>query len=158
MSVYKLTGKLLDLQDHADEIDTTTFDDTADSIKLNLGSEYDDVMNLITNLKSDVDGIDSEKKRLTLRKNAINKNIAYLRNIIAQSINASGQTKVKTASHTYSVPGTFKYEVVVNKDTLPSSYFVMKPQADNALIKEDLLKGKVVGDGKLVKSLRMTIR
>ena len=47
---------------------------------------------------------------------------------------------------------------MVNKDTLPSSYFVMKPQADNALIKEDLLKGKVVGDGKLVKSLRMTIR
>ncbi|GEO78115.1 hypothetical protein FD29_GL001745 [Companilactobacillus mindensis DSM 14500] len=158
MSVYKLTGKLLELQEHADDIDPTTFNDTANSIKLTLDSEYDGCMDLTTNLKSDEDGINAEIKRLQARKKAIGKSISYIRDLVAASINASGRTKVKTPNHTYSVPGTFKSEVKVTPSTVPAEFYDQKPTMNRSKVKDALLKGKTVGDGRLIQTFNMTVR
>jgi len=158
MSVYKLTGILLDLQSHADDIDPTTFKDTADSIKFNLDSEYDDGLDFTTNIESDIDGIDKEIKKLRDRKKAMKNSVSYIRNIIAKSINASGRKKVKTAKHTISVPGSYKAKAIFNKDTIPASYYDTKMVLSESRVKRDLMSGKEVGDGKLQYTLNITVR
>lgn len=158
MSVYNLTGKWLSLYEHEDEIDPEVFKDTSDSIKLELNEDFESCGYVIDNINSDIDGLSKAIKELRERKKAITRNRDKLKETVATSMRATGQKTVKTLSYTFTAPDRDKIILKYQKETLPTSYFNLKPQPDDTRIKADVLAGKEVGDATVTKVPSLTIR
>ena len=153
-NIYELTSNYLKLQQMIEAGDFTE-EDLADTIEM-VTDELEDKAEsygfVITNLNSQVDGLDKEIKRLTDRKKTIANGIVSLEKSLANSMIATDHLKFKTNHFSF---GFRKSEVVTILDQALLSEIYLNEKVtltpDKKLIKLELKDGVVVEGAELTK-------
>ena len=147
-TLYELNGALLQLQRMIED-GVEGLDDTLESIELELAEKLEGYAMVITNIQSDVDGLDAEIKRLTARKKSMENNIDRMKQAMSDALNtvevdAKGVKRLKTDKFTFSFRKSSTVEVDENK--ISRFYIKTKTEVDKAAIKKILSNGgKVIG-------------
>ena len=144
MTLYEITGALLELYELADEQEL----DVADTLDMMEG-EYSDKVeayaSVIKQLATDADSLKAEIDRLTQRKRTIDGNVERMKTALMESMIASGKEKIKTKLYTLSVRG---YESVVVDDpaAIPEEFLkYSEPTVNKVELKKALKEGEVSG-------------
>lgn len=159
MSLYDLTYNLTRLQDmlldENSEVSRECLMDTLEAVEGEFTDKVNSYCKLIKNLKAEADELDEEIKRLKARKQTREKNIGWLKDVLAASMQIAGKEKVKTSMFT--VYGLRKDKLAIT-GTVPEEYKVKytTKKADEKAIKQALLNGQELGFAELIRSV--TIR
>lgn len=144
MTLYEITGALLELYELADEQEL----DVADTLNMMEG-EYSDKVeayaSVIKQLATDADSLKAEIDRLTQRKRTIDGNVERMKTALMESMIASGKEKIKTTFYSVSVRG---YESVVVDDpaAIPEEFLkYSEPTVNKVELKKALKEGEVSG-------------
>ena len=149
-TLYELTGKYHQLLDLAEDTDPTLFSDTMDSITDAIEDKAIGYAKVRKEIVSDINKVDDELKILRRRKKSLVRNQKYLENFLGNSMTEVGLNKIKTPLITVTVAKTPNYDVEINKDELPASYYCSKEEPDKTRIKDDLKNGKEIKGATLI--------
>lgn len=84
------------------------------------------MLSIATDLKSDIEKIDAEIKRLNARKSALKNNDQRLRDYLRDNMQATGITKITCPLFTVTLRNPSVAVVVDNMDALPDDYVSVK--------------------------------
>lgn len=149
-TLYELTGKYHQLLDLAEDTDPTLFNDTMDSITDAIEDKAVGYAKVRKEIVGDINKIDDELKILKSRKKSLVRSQEHLETTLGNAMAELGIDKIKTPLVTVKVAKTPKYDVNVNKDELPASYYRQKEEPDKPRIKEDLKNGKEIKGATLI--------
>lgn len=122
-----------------------------------LGDKLDNTMKIIKQLDAEEKALKDEAKRLTTRADTRKNKRELLRGLMLGSLETSGEKKLKTMSHNYSI--TDKESVqVLNEDELPREYVRLTRSADKTKIKEHLKEGVLIDGCSIVKKSSLGVR
>lgn len=160
-TLYELNGALLQLQRMIED-GAEGLDDTLESIELELAEKLEGYAMVITNIQSDVDGLDAEIKRLTARKKSMQNNIERMKQAMSDALQTveadkDGKKRVKTDKFTFSFRASSKVEIV-DERKLSKFWTKQKVEIDVAKIKETLAKGGKVPGAELVENQSLQIK
>lgn len=143
--LYELTGDILRLYNmlEEDEIDEEVFNDTLESLELELEDKADGYAKIIAALNNDVSAMDFEIKRLTERKRTVNNHIKNLKKNLEQSMIVTGKKKFKTSLFSFNIQKNPPRLVIDDEMAIPDEFLIeVEPKVDTALIKEAIKNGK----------------
>lgn len=147
-TLYELTGQLLRLQEIMEESEPEyiqTVLDTMEGLDAEIEAKADGYARIMRNLSSDIEGLESEIKRLTQKKNALEANIETLKRNLQKSMEMTGKEKFKTKLFSFGIQNNPPAVVmdVQYIENVPEEYLIPQdPKIDRAKIKEDLKAGK----------------
>lgn len=148
LSLYELTGKMLELQDMLDsgEYDEETLNDTLESVEAVIEDKADGYAKIIANLTASTEAITIEIKRLNDRMKSYDKAIQRLRDNLKESMIVTGKTKFKTDLFSFSVAANPPKLVIDDQEDIPIDYQIVKKEilVDKAALKEALKSGKLI--------------
>lgn len=159
-TLYELNGALLQLQRMIED-GAEGLEDTLESIELELVEKLEGYAMVITNIQSDVDGLDAEIKRLTARKKSMENNIDRMKQAMSDALNtveadAKGVKRLKTDKFTFSFRKSSTVEVDENK--ISRFYIKTKTEVDKAAIKKILSNGGKVIGAELIENQSLQIK
>lgn len=159
-TLYELNGALLQLQRMIED-GAEGLDDTLESIELELAEKLEGYAMVITNIQSDVDGLDAEIKRLTARKKSMENNIERMKQAMSDALNtveadAKGVKRLKTDKFTFSFRKSST--VAVDENKVSRFYIKTKTEVDKAAIKKVLSNGGKVPGAVLVENQSLQIK
>ena len=134
-SLYELTGKYLQIQavlESGDEeypIDMLTVGEELDQKLENYGR-------IIKNFEADINGYDSEIKRLTELKKSRQKAIDRLKDNVLDSMRKTNRSKVSTNLFNFSIAKKGGLQPLILDGDVPPEYCVAKLEPDKAKIRE----------------------
>lgn len=141
------------------EIDEAKVQEFLNNLPLERDKKLEAYGCLIKNLQAEADAIRAEEKNLAARRQAKEKRVEWLKNNIAASMQAIGETKHETAKVVFS----FRKSVVVEvlDDTkLPNKYLTVKTTVapDKVALKNALKSGEVIDGATLVEKSNLQIK
>lgn len=141
------------------EIDEAKVQEFLNNLPLERDKKLEAYGCLIKNLQAEADAIRAEEKNLAARRQAKEKRVEWLKNNIAASMQAIGETKHETAKVVF----TFRKSVVVEvlDDTkLPNKYLTVKTTVapDKVALKNALKSGEVIDGATLVEKSNLQIK
>lgn len=149
-SLFDLTGEYLGILDALENnADDEELQVLCDQITDDFGTKADNYAFIIGEYASSVDAIDKEIERLNSRKESFNKSIDRLKNNLQTSMEVTGNTKLKTALHTFSVAtagGKAPLKLDVSIDELPDDLIITKVEKKP---NNDLIRKMIDEDGDL---------
>lgn len=102
MNLYEISKQYQDILNG--DPDTGEINEEAlNQISNTLEDKADNYAKFIANMKSDIDGIDTEIKRLQGRKKSMQNKVDYLKGNLQQAMQTTGKTKFKTDLFSFSV-------------------------------------------------------
>lgn len=135
-SLYELTGNILEFQTmiEENELPPDVIADTMESLEGEFDEKLESYCKVIKNLESDMNGLDSEIKRLTERKKSYKQNIDNMKSAMFEAMKAAGIPKVKGQIFTVAIQKNGgKIPVILDvQDTseLPDEFVRIKEEAD----------------------------
>jgi len=151
-------NKLNILLDEGD-IDQATFDDTLESISLDLGDKLVGCQIIRQRLLDEAESINNEVERLKARAKSRTKNAEDLKQRMLQSIELSNLDRVKTDLWDFTPKNTPPAVKVTNELLLLKKYYIkQQPKLSITAIKEDLKAGKLVKGAELTTSRTLMIK
>ena len=104
MTLYEITGELLDLQNMIEEgADPDVVNDTIESVEFDLEQKAEGYVMVIRNLEAQAKAIKDEEKRLREKRLAAENGIERLKKRLFDSMNATGKKKLNAGVFTLSV-------------------------------------------------------
>lgn len=129
MTLYELTGQLLELLEMAEDKDTTpeALADTMEAIQMEMEEKADGYAKIIQTLQADASGLKEEIDRMDKRKKAIESNISRLKRSLQEAMAATGKTKFKTQLFSFSIQKNAPSLDVVDEGLVPEEYRIKQP-------------------------------
>ncbi len=155
-SLYQLNNAYAQLQQMIED-GQEGLEDTLDSITDAVGEKLEAYAMVIKNIESDVEGIKSEEKRLAERRKVMENGVVRMKQAIAETLQNSGQDKVKTEKFTFSWRKSSKVEVS-NIDSLPQQYVKVERTISRAELAKALKAGEQIEGAQLVENQSISIR
>ena len=143
MTLYELTDDYRNLLEMAQnpDIDGQAIKDTLEAIQGDIEEKADGYAKVIKELSADTDKITAEIKRLTVRKNTIQNNIAYMKQSLTSAMTVTGNTKFRTDLFSFNIQKNPPALVVDDEKAIPQEYLIpQEPKVDKKAI-IDFLKG-----------------
>ena len=104
MTLYEITGELLELQNMIEEgADPDVVNDTIESVEFDLGQKAEGYVMVIRNLEAQAKAIKDEEKRLREKRLAAENGIERLKKRLFDSMNATGKKKLNAGVFTLSI-------------------------------------------------------
>lgn len=152
--LYQLTGALLDLQQNTDPDCQVAVRDTLDAIEGEFNQKAVAVSHVILNLDSDSEAIETEIKRLTERKRAIEKRRDDVREYLRSNMEAAGITKISCPLFSITLAQGREVVVIDDEDSLPDELVnvTTKVAPDKAAIAAAIKAGQEVPGARLERS------
>lgn len=138
MTLYELTGQLLELQEMAQdqELDQKTIKDTMEGTKMEYYDKADGYAKFYFNLAADRDALEKEIKKLENKKKVVEHNMDMIRKNLKESMIATGNIKFSTSLFSFRVQNTAPSLNILDETKIPKEFW--KPQ-DPVLDKKALL-------------------
>ncbi|XRD24083.1 siphovirus Gp157 family protein [Lysinibacillus fusiformis] len=155
-SLYQLNNAYAQLQQMIED-GQEGLEDTLDSITDAVEEKLEAYAMVIKNIESDVEGIKSEEKRLAERRKVMENGIVRMKQAIAETLQNSGQDKVKTEKFTFSWRKSSKVEVS-NIDNLPQQYVKVERTISRAELAKALKAGEQIEGAQLIENQLLSIR
>lgn len=104
MTLYEITGELLELQNMIEEgVDPDVINDTIESVEFDLEQKAEGYVMVIRNLEAQAKAIKDEEKRLREKRLSAENGIERLKKRLFDSMNATGKKKMNAGVFTLSV-------------------------------------------------------
>lgn len=155
-SLYQLNNAYAQLQQMIED-GQEGLEDTLDSITDAVEEKLEAYAMVIKNIESDVEGIKSEEKRLAERRKVMENGVVRMKQAIAETLQNSGQDKVKTEKFTFSWRKSSKVEVS-NIDSLPQQYVKVERTISRADLAKALKAGEQIEGAQLIENQSLSIR
>lgn len=155
-SLYQLNNAYAQLQQMIED-GQEGLEDTLDSITDAVEEKLEAYAMVIKNIESDVEGIKSEEKRLAERRKVMENGVVRMKQAIAETLQNSGQDKVKTEKFTFSWRKSSKVEVS-NIDSLPQQYVKVERTISRSELAKALKAGEQIEGAQLVENQSLSIR
>lgn len=143
MTLYELTGQMLQLQnileeeDNADYVQTVL--DTMEGLDFEIEQKADGYARIIRNLTANIEGLKAEIKRMTNREKALENNIVSLKDRLEKSMIALGKEKFKTELFSFNIQNNPPRVVIDDYAKIPAEFLIaQEPKIDSRAIKEFL--------------------
>ena len=155
-SLYQLNNAYAQLQQMIDD-GQEGLEDTLASITDAVEEKLEAYAMVIKNIESDVEGIKSEEKRLAERRKIMENGITRMKQAIAETLQNSGQDKVKTEKFTFSFRKSSKVEVS-DIDSLPEKFVKIERTVSRSELTQALKSGEQIEGAQLVENQSLQIR
>jgi len=155
-SLYQLNNAYAQLQQMIEE-GQEGLEDTLASITDAVEEKLEAYAMVIKNIESDVEGIKSEEKRLAERRKIMENGVTRMKQAIAETLQGSGQDKVKTEKFTFSFRKSSKVEVS-DIDSLPQEYVKVERTISRSELAKALKAGEQIEGAQLVENQSLSIR
>lgn len=155
-SLYQLNNAYAQLQQMIED-GQEGLEDTLDSITDAVEEKLEAYAMVIKNIESDVQGIKSEEKRLAERRKVMENGVVRMKQAIAETLQNSGQDKVKTEKFTFSWRKSSKVEVS-NIDSLPQQYVKVERTISRSELAKALKAGEQIEGAQLIENQSLSIR
>ncbi|WP_249659377.1 siphovirus Gp157 family protein [Lysinibacillus fusiformis] len=155
-SLYQLNNAYAQLQQMIED-GQEGLEDTLDSITDAVEEKLEAYAMVIKNIESDVEGIKSEEKRLAERRKVMENGVVRMKQAIAETLQNSGQDKVKTEKFTFSWRKSSKVEVS-NIDSLPQQYVKVARTISRSELAKALKAGEQIEGAQLIENQSLSIR
>ena len=161
MKLYEITEniKKLDEMLNLEEIDEQTFNDTKESIKIELQEKSGNIAKYINELNRNVEMVDIEIKRLQEIKKQRTKIIESIENYIKINMLEMGEKKIETNFGTFNIRKSKSVEIE-DITVIPSEFkkTTIEEKADKIEIKKALKSGKIIKGAKIIESNNLIIK
>lgn len=158
MTLYELTGEMLQLQQMIDEgYDPEVIADTMEGIDYEIERKADGYAKIMRNLQTEADGLAKEIERLADRKAYLDNQVKRLKTNLQESMEKIGKVKFKTELFTFGIQSNPPKVVIDKPESVPKKYLIKQdPKLDTKAIKEYLQEKKATwGHLENGKSLRI---
>ncbi|MFJ7919711.1 siphovirus Gp157 family protein [Lysinibacillus fusiformis] len=155
-SLYQLNNAYAQLQQMIED-GQEGLEDTLDSITDAVEEKLEAYAMVIKNIESDVEGIKSEEKRLAERRKIMENGVTRMKQAIAETLQGTGQDKVKTEKFTFSWRKSSKVEVS-DIDSLPKQYVKVERTISRAELAKALKAGEQIEGAQLIENQLLSIR
>ncbi|MBG9692672.1 hypothetical protein ABD91_17995 [Lysinibacillus sphaericus] len=155
-SLYQLNNAYAQLQQMIED-GQEGLEDTLDSITDAVEEKLEAYAMVIKNIESDVEGIKSEERRLAERRKVMENGVVRMKQAIAETLQNSGQDKVKTEKFTFSFRKSSKVEVS-NIDSLPQQYVKVERTISRSELAKALKAGEQIEGAQLIENQSLSIR
>ncbi|WP_324730246.1 siphovirus Gp157 family protein [Lysinibacillus fusiformis] len=155
-SLYQLNNAYAQLQQMIED-GQEGLEDTLDSITDAVEEKLEAYAMVIKNIESDVEGIKSEEKRLAERRKVMENGVVRMKQAIAETLQNSGQDKVKTEKFTFSWRKSSKVEIS-NIDSLPQQYVKVERTISRSELAKALKAGEQIEGAQLIENQSLSIR
>lgn len=155
-SLYQLNNAYAQLQQMIED-GQEGLEDTLASITDAVEEKLEAYAMVIKNIESDVEGIKSEEKRLAERRKVMENGVIRMKLAIAETLQNSGQDKVKTEKFTFSFHKSSKVEVS-DIDSLPQEYVKVERTISRSDLAKALKAGEQIEGAQLVENQSLSIR
>lgn len=135
---------IYNLASDTDEVETLT--ELYNQLELELEDKADSTRIVLSRLKSDVDYLSDEIKRLQQRKKSIENNMDNLKSLLMWTLQKAGVPKLKTPKATFYFANSKSLQINSNVDIaqLPKEYIQFEYKADKKALKEAIENGVVI--------------
>ena len=147
MTLYELTGELLELMEMAQDpdVDPDALNDTMEAIDLAFDDKADGYAKIIRTLTAQADAIKAEAARLKDREKSFRDKADTIKKNLEAAMLATDKRKIKTALFTFSIRRN-PASVVMDEqyiENVPERFLKIKdPEIDRAAIKKALQAGE----------------
>lgn len=147
MTLYDLTGELLELMEMAQDpdVDPDALKDTMEAINLAFDDKADGYAKIIRTLTAQADAIKAESARLKDREKSFRDKADTIKKNLEAAMLATDKRKIKTALFTFSIRRN-PASVVMDEqyiENVPERFLKIKdPEIDRAAIKKALQAGE----------------
>lgn len=155
-SLYQLNNAYAQLQQMIED-GQEGLEDTLASITDAVEEKLEAYAMVIKNIESDVEGIKSEEKRLAERRKIMENGITRMKQAIAETLQGSGQDKVKTEKFTFSFRKSSKVEVS-DIDSLPQQFIKVERTISRSELAKALKAGEQIEGAQLIENQSLSIR
>lgn len=155
-SLYQLNNAYAQIQQMIED-GQEGLEDTLASITDAVEEKLEAYAMVIKNIESDVEGIKSEEKRLAERRKIMENGITRMKQAIAETLQGSGQDKVKTEKFTFSFRKSSKVEVS-DIDSLPEKFVKIERTVSRSELTQALKSGEQIEGAQLVENQSLQIR
>jgi hypothetical protein len=159
MKLYEISENIQELINMIDDIDDQTFNDTMESLQLELHDKADNYAKVIKVLEGEINTIKNEVERLGTMKKARENKIEWLKSTLEEAMIHADDKKFKTELFTFGIqrnPAKLTFET---EEFIPLEYYVeQKPKLDNTKLKEDIKSGKIIKGVSLIQGEGLRIR
>ena len=145
-NIFELSAdylQMLELMDDPD-LNEITLADTMEGIEGALEDKFDNYVYVAKQEQGDIDVLEKTIKELTARKKAKENNLAKLKRVMTDVMQATGKLKFKTAAHSYWVQQNPESVVIDTDDVraIPEDYLTFKdPEPNKTAIKAAIHDG-----------------
>lgn len=163
MRLYDISQQFLSIQELAenDESMIEAVADTMEGIAADFEQKGQAVVVIFRGMEADIDAIDSEMKRLSEKKKAIQNRVEWLRNYLRDNMAATGITKISCPLFNITLSEAAKQVEVFDESALPDDYVTVKTvlSPDKRKLLADLKEGVEIPGAMLVDGTRrLTIK
>lgn len=120
--------------------------------------KVDNIVKLIRNTESDIEGYKAEEKRLNARRKSLENTVTSLKNYLDSSLKGLGLKEVKTTLFTCKFQKSKASVDIENLEDIPSGYIKIKKEADKIALYTALKMGEEVPGAKLVQNETLKIK
>lgn len=145
MTLYDLTGELLELLELAQDPDTDldALADTMESVNLEFNDKADGYAKIIRTLTAQADMLKAEAARMKEREKSFRDRAETIRKNLEAAMLATDKRKIKTAMFTFSIRRNPESVVIDRQDSVPERFLKFKePEIDKIAIKKALKAGE----------------
>lgn len=140
MTLYEITGELLDLQNMIEEgVDSDVVNDTIESVEFDLEQKAEGYVMVIRNLEAQAKAIKEEEKRLREKRVSAENGIESLKKRLFDSMNATGKKKLNAGVFTLSVQkngGALPVIIDADVENMPKEMLKIEIRPDTKRIAE----------------------
>lgn len=164
MTLYELTGEMLQLLDMAEDadVDEDALRDTIEAVEGEIEYKADAYAKVIKQMEADAEALKKEADRLSERKKAIDKNIDRIKKALEASMIATGKTKFKTELFNFSIaknPAKLELAEDIDMDSIPAEYITFaQPTIDKTAVKNAIKAGESFEWAKMVQGESLRIK
>lgn len=145
------------IQDGAEQEQIQALLDAKGMLEMERGAKLEGYAMVIKNLESDVNGIDSEIKRLTERKKFMQNNISNMKERMAETLQAVEGNRLKTDKFTFSFRKSTS--VSIEDETLiPPQFIKTETRISKSELTKALKNGEEIHGASLVENQSLSIR
>jgi Mg2+ and Co2+ transporter CorA len=152
MTLYELTGELLDLLELAEDPDTDpeALEGSLESVSELFEDKADGYAKIIRQLNAEADMVDEEIKRLKAKRDSLKKNAERIKQILQAAMIATEKRKFKTPFFTFSIrknPASVVFDCIRNNTVIPERFMRYKaPEVDMTAVKKEIKKAIEAGE------------
>lgn len=161
MNLYDITqsyNNLIELLDN-DEVSKDVLNDAINSVNEEFEQKAENIAKLIKNFEADVKAFKDEENRIAERRRVTENRIANLKDYLDGAMKASGKTKFKHGTFSFSITKNAPSVDVIDESEIPEKWYVKKdPVLNKKGLLEALKAGTEIKGVKLVQKESLRIR
>ena len=134
ITLRELTDSYINLLDL--DLEEEQVKEYLNEIKDAIEQKADNIASIITSIKSDIDTLDTEIKRLSQKKSTLDNRTKYLKTYLQEEMQKMGKEKIKTTLYSFNIqknPASLK---IISEDNIPQNFY----KIEKTLKKQELLK------------------